>query len=89
MSQLRQVSTDEAQELAKREGLAFIETSALTKSGVDTTFSRILEEIHRIVKEQELDRGDDDAAAVVADGEAVVVDDDKADAKAPSGGCCK
>ncbi|KAA0155984.1 hypothetical protein FNF27_00269 [Cafeteria roenbergensis] len=89
LSQLRQVSTDEAQELAKREGLAFIETSALTKSGVDTTFSRILEEIHRIVKEQELDRGDDDAAAVVADGEAVVVDDDKADAKAPSGGCCK
>merc|ERR1719253_795576 len=44
---LRAVETDEALAFSERHNLAFIETSALDASGVDTAFQRILTEIYR------------------------------------------
>jgi Ras-related protein Rab-11A len=86
---LRQVKTDTARELAEKEDLAFIETSALTKAGVETAFMRILEEIYRSIREQEVESGKAEAAEPeVKRGEVVTIDTGKPDAK-KAGGCCK
>lgn len=46
---LRAVETDEALAFSEQHNLAFIETSALDASGVDTAFQRILTEIYRLM----------------------------------------
>merc|ERR1712194_493829 len=46
---LRAVETDEAMAFSEQHNLAFIETSALDSSGVDTAFQRILTEIYRLM----------------------------------------
>merc|ERR1712194_285745 len=46
---LRAVETDEAMSFSEQHNLAFIETSALDSSGVDTAFQRILTEIYRLM----------------------------------------
>jgi Ras-related protein Rab-11A/Ras-related protein Rab-11B len=46
---LRSVETDEAMAFSEQHNLAFIETSALDASGVDTAFQRILTEIYRLM----------------------------------------
>jgi Ras-related protein Rab-11A len=46
---LRAVETDEAMAFSEQHNLAFIETSALDASGVDTAFQRILTEIYRLM----------------------------------------
>jgi len=43
------VETDEAMAFSEQHNLAFIETSALDSSGVDTAFQRILTEIYRLM----------------------------------------
>lgn len=49
---LRTVPTEEATEFAERHNLAFIETSALDSTGVDTAFQQLLTEIHKIVSKK-------------------------------------
>eukprot|EP00551_Chaetoceros_affinis_P013677 CAMPEP_0203711978 /NCGR_PEP_ID=MMETSP0091-20130426/69795_1 /ASSEMBLY_ACC=CAM_ASM_001089 /TAXON_ID=426623 /ORGANISM="Chaetoceros affinis, Strain CCMP159" /LENGTH=338 /DNA_ID=CAMNT_0050589933 /DNA_START=213 /DNA_END=1231 /DNA_ORIENTATION=+ len=51
---LRAVETDEAMAFAEQHNLAFIETSALDASGVDTAFQRILTEIYRLMSRRNL-----------------------------------
>lgn len=81
---------DEARDLAEREHLAFIETSALTNDGVDTAFTRILEEIYAIHKERELAKGEEEEDMVVTRTDRVELAADEKEAEAPkSGGCCK
>ena len=46
---LRAVETDEAMFLSEQHNLAFIETSAIDASGVDTAFQRILTEVYRLM----------------------------------------
>ncbi|CAM9689691.1 unnamed protein product, partial [Hapterophycus canaliculatus] len=46
---LRTVTHEEAMEFAKKHNLAFLETSALDSSGVDSAFQRILTEIYRLM----------------------------------------
>jgi len=46
---LRAVETEEAMTFSEEHNLAFIETSALDASGVDTAFQRILTEIYRLM----------------------------------------
>lgn len=43
---LRSVPTDEARSFAERNGLSFIETSALDSTNVETAFQNILTGIH-------------------------------------------
>jgi Ras-related protein Rab-11A len=90
LSQLRQVESEEAQALAEREDLAFIETSALTGDGVETAFTRILEETYAIVREQELEKGEDEEELVVSRSDKVDLEAaDKEAEPAKAGGCCK
>lgn len=52
---LRAVPTDEARSFAERNGISFIETSALDSSNVEQAFIQILTSIHRIVSQRTLD----------------------------------
>merc|ERR1712157_223024 len=51
---LRAVETDEAMAFSEQHNLAFIETSALDSSGVDTAFQRILTEIYRLMSRRNI-----------------------------------
>lgn len=47
LSDQRQIYVRDGKSLAKKFGMAFIETSALDATGVDFAFTRLLEEVHR------------------------------------------
>lgn len=51
---LRAVPTDEAKSFAEKNGLSFIETSALDSTNVETAFHTILSEIHQIVSQRQM-----------------------------------
>ncbi|CAB0034870.1 unnamed protein product [Trichogramma brassicae] len=51
---LRAVPTDEAKTFAEKNGLSFIETSALDSTNVETAFQNILTEIYRIVSQKQI-----------------------------------
>ena len=51
---LRAVETDEAMAFSEQHNLAFIETSALDASGVDTAFQRILTGIYRLMSRRNM-----------------------------------
>jgi Ras-related protein Rab-11A len=55
---LRAVETDEAMAFSEQHNLAFIETSALDASGVDTAFQRILTEIYRLMSRRNVSAED-------------------------------
>ncbi|MBN3306703.1 RB11A protein, partial [Amia calva] len=58
---LRAVPTDEARAFAEKNGLSFIETSALDSTNVETAFQTILTEIYRIVSQKQMsDRREND-----------------------------
>uniref|UniRef100_A0A8C7GKQ1 small monomeric GTPase n=1 Tax=Oncorhynchus kisutch TaxID=8019 RepID=A0A8C7GKQ1_ONCKI len=56
---LRAVPTDGARAFAEKNGLSFLETSALDSTNVETSFQTILTEIYRIVSQKQMsDRQD-------------------------------
>lgn len=54
LNHLRAVSTDDAQGLAEREGLSFLETSALEAINVEKAFQTILFDIYHIISKKAL-----------------------------------
>ena len=50
---LRMVDSMEARAFAERNGLSFIETSALDSTNVETAFNSIVREIYRVMKERQ------------------------------------
>lgn len=52
---LRSVKTEDAQTFCEREGLSFIETSALEATNVERAFQQTLTEIYHIVSKKALD----------------------------------
>lgn len=56
---LRAVSTDDGQSFSEREGLFFMETSALESTNVENAFKQILTQIYRVVSKKALDVGED------------------------------
>ena len=65
--------TEDAQGFAEKEGLSFIETSALEATNVEKAFQTILAEIYRIISKKTLS-SDDPAPAGVKEGQTIVVD---------------
>lgn len=55
LKHLRAVPTEEAKSFAEKNGLSFIETSALDSSNVENAFQNILAEIYRIVSQKQLE----------------------------------
>ncbi|XP_035835214.1 ras-related protein RABA2a [Helianthus annuus] len=71
---LRAVATEDAQTFAEKEGLSFIETSALEAVNVEKAFQGILGEIYRIISKKSLAAaGNPTAGASVKQGETLVV----------------
>ena len=54
LNHLRAVSPDEAQQLAEKEGLSFLETSALEALNIENAFHTILTEIYHIISKKAL-----------------------------------
>ncbi|KAJ6432586.1 RAS-RELATED PROTEIN RAB11C-LIKE [Salix viminalis] len=54
LNHLRSVSTEDAQMLAEKEGLSFLETSALEASNVEKAFQTVLLDIYQIISKKAL-----------------------------------
>lgn len=86
LSHLRAVSEDDGQALAEKEGLSFLETSALDATNIEKAFQTILTEIYHIVSKKAL--AAQEAAAnttIPAQGTTINVADASGNTKR---GCC-
>eukprot|EP00252_Welwitschia_mirabilis_P014951 TRINITY_DN33034_c0_g1_i1.p1 TRINITY_DN33034_c0_g1~~TRINITY_DN33034_c0_g1_i1.p1 ORF type:complete len:214 (+),score=50.17 TRINITY_DN33034_c0_g1_i1:324-965(+) len=84
LKHLRGVSTEDAQSFAEREGLSFLETSALEATNVEKAFQTILTEIHRIISKKAL-ASEEAAGTGIKEGKTIVVADSETNTKK---GCC-
>nr|AFK44865.1 unknown [Lotus japonicus] len=65
LKHLRGVATEDAQSYAEKEGLSFIETSALEATNVDKAFQTILAQIYRIISKKSLSSSSTDPSAPI------------------------
>ncbi|KAK1322765.1 Ras-related protein RABA2a [Acorus calamus] len=72
LKHLRAVATEDAQSFAEREGLSFIETSALEAINVEKAFQTILTEIYRIYSKKPLS-SEESAPSSIKDGKTIDV----------------
>eukprot|EP00249_Psilotum_nudum_P009461 c21952_g2_i1 orf=1-591(-) len=59
---LRAVSTEDGQAFSEREGLYFMETSALESTNVENAFKEVLTQIYKVVSKKALEVGEDSSA---------------------------
>ncbi|KAJ7985576.1 hypothetical protein DPEC_G00353510 [Dallia pectoralis] len=62
----RSVPTEEAKDFAEKNGILFLETSALESTNVETAFHNVLGEIHRKVSSKEVTRGSISAVSLAS-----------------------
>ncbi|KAI8555206.1 hypothetical protein RHMOL_Rhmol05G0156800 [Rhododendron molle] len=84
LKHLRAVATEDAQGYAEKEGLSFIETSALEATNVEKSFQMILSEIYRIISKKSL-ASEDSVPASIKEGKTLVVGGSEANTKKA---CC-
>lgn len=82
---LRAVSEQDGQALAEKEGLSFLETSALEAFNVDKAFHTILTDIYQIISKKALAAQEADSTALPGQGTTINVSDTSANVKR---GCC-
>lgn len=85
LKHLRSVAQEDAASFAEREGLSFIETSALDATNVDRAFQTVLGEIYRIISKKALST-DDSGAGAVKEGQSIQVS--AGDSSSVSSRCC-
>lgn len=73
LKHLRAVATEDAQSFAEKEGLSFIETSALEALNVEKAFQTILSEIYRIISKKSISSDQADANGNVREGQTIDV----------------
>lgn len=83
LKHLRAVATEDAQGFSEKEGLSFIETSALEATNVEKSFQTILSEIYRIISKKPL--SSDEPAQSIKEGKTLVVGPQESDTKKT---CC-
>lgn len=90
----REVTTAEGKALAEKQGLFFIETSALNSSNVTAAFQTVVKEIYsilsrKVMQSQELKQDDSDR---LSSGKPVVLQDEEnkeaAEGQEAKAGCC-
>lgn len=87
---LRAVSTEEAMAFAEKNNLAFIETSALEATGVDSAFQRILTEIYKLMSRKTI-QAEESAAASLPTGNSIAItaeNTSETQKKKKKSGCC-
>ncbi|KAJ4966823.1 hypothetical protein NE237_018672 [Protea cynaroides] len=87
----RAVSTEDAKEFAEKEGLFFLETSALEATNVENAFLTILTEIFNIVNKKSLVAGEDQSNGNPASlaGKKIIIPGPAQEIPAKSKMCCK
>lgn len=90
---VRAVPTEEATEFAEKHNLAFIETSALDSTGVDTAFNQLLTEIYKLISrrtmtEQAAGQKGGAGSILGSGGETIDVNAPRAAKTEGGGGCC-
>lgn len=89
LGSLRAVPTEDAQELAEREKLCFMETSALEATNVETAFLTVLTEIYKIIGKKSLTAKDVDyAKSATLKGTKLVIPGQEPASSGIGGGCC-
>lgn len=90
LATLRAVPTEDAKEFAEKEGLFFLETSALEATNVDTAFHTVLTEIYRIVSKKSLIANEEqgNGSTSLLTGTKLVVPTDNQDVQIKEKGCC-
>jgi Ras-related protein Rab-11A len=83
---LRAVSADDGQSFSEKEGLFFMETSALESTNVENAFKQILTQIYRVVSKKALDVGED-TSTVPGAGKTISVGNNEVTATKKVG-CC-
>ena len=73
MGYLRTVSTEDASAFCEREGLSFIETSALESTNVEEAFKQILTEIYHIVSKKAIDSGAEGSGSQPTPGQTIEI----------------
>ncbi|MBA0771795.1 hypothetical protein Gotri_007268, partial [Gossypium trilobum] len=84
LKHLRAVATEDGQSYAEKEGLSFIETSALEAINVEKAFQTILSEIYRKISKKSLS-SDEPAPASIKEGKTIDVGAPEANTKKA---CC-
>ncbi|XP_051132703.1 ras-related protein RABA2a [Andrographis paniculata] len=72
LKHLRAVASEDAQTFSEKEGLSFIETSALEATNVEKAFQTILSEIYRIISKKSLS-SNEPASSNIKEGQTLVV----------------
>ncbi|GLJ22479.1 hypothetical protein SUGI_0423230 [Cryptomeria japonica] len=90
LSNLREVPTEDAKEFSQREGLFFLETSALESINVETAFITVLTEIYRIISKKALIANEDQASgnATLLTGTKLVLPEADQDVTIKKKSCC-
>ncbi|CAA7404985.1 unnamed protein product [Spirodela intermedia] len=88
LEQLRAVTLEDAQSFAEKEGLSFIETSALAATNVEKAFQIVLGEIYRLVSKKNLASGEPTpfSAGSFKEGKTIDVSESGADSRKTQ--CC-
>ncbi|CAL8160789.1 unnamed protein product [Prunus armeniaca] len=86
LNHLRSVSEDDGQTLAEREGLSFLETSALEATNVEKAFQTILTEIYHIVSKKAL--AAQEAVSTTLPGQGTTINVSDASGNNNKRGCC-
>lgn len=86
----RAVATDDAKEFAEKEGLYFLETSALDATNVETAFTTVLTEIFNIVNKKTLAANEDqnNGNAALLGGKKILIPGPAQEIPAKKGMCC-
>ncbi|KAH9302587.1 hypothetical protein KI387_014170 [Taxus chinensis] len=90
LGNLRAVPIEDAKEFAQREGLFFMETSALEAINVESAFYTVLTEIYRIISKKSLIANDDqgNGNSALLTGTKLVVPDADQDVLVKKKSCC-
>jgi Ras-related protein Rab-11A len=85
---LRSVNTEDASSYCEKEGLSFIETSALESTNVEKAFHQILTEIYHIVSKKAIDGDDKGNKKLAGTGTSIVVDHPQEEGGKKKSACC-
>ncbi|OAY63872.1 ras-related protein RABA2a-like [Ananas comosus] len=86
LKHLRAVASEDAQSYAEREGLSFIETSALEATNVEKAFQMLLAEIYRKISKNTMSSESGEGSTGVKEGK--TIDVSAADADSSKKQCC-
>ncbi|KAL1545056.1 Ras-related protein RABA2a [Salvia divinorum] len=87
LNHLRAVAEEDGQTLAEKEGLSFLETSALEAHNIEKAFQTILSEIYHIISKKAL-AAQETAASTAVPGQGTTINISDSSGNVKRGGCC-